>query len=92
MNRDDANELGIGDDDRVELDAGNGKIVATLTCTDDLARGVVSLPHGFSETDLGLSSQRKGPNYNSIIATSHIDVPSATAALNGVSVVINRLG
>ena len=92
MNRDDANELGIGDDDRVELDAGNGKIVATLTCTDDLARGVVSLPHGFSETDLVLSSQRKGPNYNSIIATSHIDAPSATAALNGVSVVINRVG
>jgi len=91
MNREDAHELGIGDDGRVELDAGNGKIVATVTRTDDLARGVVSLPHGFSETDLVLSNQRKGPNYNSIIATSHIDAPSGTAALNGVSVAINRV-
>ncbi len=59
--------------------------------TEDLARGVVSMPHGFSEYANGrqsVASARPGVNSNAIAPADHVDAISATVALNGIPVAV----
>jgi hypothetical protein len=64
-----------------------------LRITPDIARGVVSMPHGFSTGDNAgqtLAQERartlNAANFNRLAAASDVDAPSATAALNGIPV------
>jgi anaerobic selenocysteine-containing dehydrogenase len=86
INPSDAQGLGIHSGDRVMLRSAVAEVLVAAEVTDAVAQGVVCLPHGFSENGDILPQQSKGANYNRLVAAGEIDVPSATAALNGVSV------
>ena len=68
-----------------------GTVRALVEVSEHLMPGVVSLPHGFSDT-LGLSQAnlKQGANYNVLAAADLVDVPSGTAALNGIRVEVAR--
>jgi len=92
MNRDDALKLDVTDGDEVTLYGNDHSQLAVVTISDDIASGVVSLPHGFSEdNDILQASSQKGPNYNRLVAASRIDVVSATSALNGAPIRIEKV-
>lgn len=81
MNEEDAKFRQITQGDRVRLFNAVGSIEAQVVVGDDLCRGVVCLPHGFART-----------NYNQLAATSVVDEPTGTAALNGIMVEVERTG
>jgi len=92
MHPEDAAEYGVVEGGRVRLDSAAGSIEAQVTLTDDLMKGCVSLPHGFSEQgDIAQGVRRLGPNYNRLAAAAEVDRPSGTSALNGIAVSIERL-
>jgi anaerobic selenocysteine-containing dehydrogenase len=89
---DDAADRGLSAGDRVSVTTEAGSVEAEVEVTDELVRGVVSLPHGFGHgapgTRTAVASERPGPNTNMLIPPSALDVPSGNAAVNGVPVVI----
>jgi anaerobic selenocysteine-containing dehydrogenase len=92
MNPLDAETLGVESGDQVKLATATGQLTVPMTVSDEIMRGVVSLPHGFSEDKaIWQSKAEQGGNYNRLIATSEMDLPSATSALNGVSVDVTRI-
>ncbi len=91
ISHDDAERLGILDGDAVNISSATATVEAVAERSDMIAPGVVSLPHGFSQ-DLAVTSvKRKGPNYNALVAAADVDKISATSALNGVNVSVERL-
>lgn len=87
MHPDDAQRRSLSDGAQVRVRSATGEVTATVAITDALAVGVVSLPHGFSPaSDLRQGQLTPGPNYNELAATTAVDAPSGTAALNGVPV------
>jgi hypothetical protein len=92
MNPLDAETLGVESGDQVKLATATGQLTVPMTVSDEIMQGVVSLPHGFSEDKaIWQSKAEQGGNYNRLIATSEMDLPSATSALNGVSVDVTRI-
>ena len=92
MHPEDAAEHGVAELGRVRLVSAAGSIEAEVTLTDDLMKGCVCLPHGFSEQDdLSQGVRRPGPNYNRLAAAAEVDRPSGTSALNGIAVTVERL-
>ena len=91
---DDAAERGIATGDQVRVTSEAGEVEATAEVSDELVRGVVSLPHGFGHgrpgTRTQVADQRPGPNANALIPGTAVDVPSGNAAVNGVPVEISR--
>jgi anaerobic selenocysteine-containing dehydrogenase len=87
----DAAEIQLQQGELAELTTPIGTLRVEVTISDNIAPGVVSLPHGFSEDkDLRQSNTPPGPNYNRLIASSIVDRPSGTSALNGISVSITK--
>ena len=66
---------GFRDGDRVLVRNAHGELVATARLTEDIAPGVVSLPHGRAE-----------PNVNRLLDPALRDPASGTAVLSGVPV------
>jgi anaerobic selenocysteine-containing dehydrogenase len=99
MHPDDAADRGLADGDLVTVRSGVDAVVVPLRITDELARGVVSLPHGFSTTgtpEQRIAQQRAMANHsanaNRLAAAGAVDLPSGTAALNGIPVICERAG
>ncbi len=90
VNSDDARQIGINDGEDVEVSSNVGVVTATAEVTDDVVRGVVCLPHGFSEDEIEQRNGLSGPNYNRLASAGYSDGPSSTVALNGVAVTIRR--
>ena len=80
LNVADAAKREIHSGDRVRLFNANGAIEASATVSNDLAAGVVCLPHGFARA-----------NYNLLAAAAVVDMPSGTSALNEISVEVERV-
>ena len=92
VNHHDALQLNLSDGDEVVICGNDQTLQASVLISHDIASGVVSLPHGFSEDDnMRQARNQKGPNYNRLVPSSRIDVVSASAALNGVPVRIEKL-
>ncbi len=88
---DDAKALGVATGDWVDMSTGSASLRVQVKVSQHIAKGVVSLPHGFSETAVkGQQRLQAGANYNRLVATSNIDALSATAATNGVVVHLSR--
>lgn len=88
----DAELLGVVDGDVVALSSDTATLQVPVRRTADIARGVVALPHGFSNSgNLQQQRLRQGENYNRLAAANRIDLPSATSALNGIPVSIERV-
>jgi anaerobic selenocysteine-containing dehydrogenase len=93
---DDASAHGLVNGGRCEISSDKGSIEATVEVSDSIVRGVVSLPHGWGHHGPGLrlsvAEQYPGSNLNAITGPAGLDVPSGTAAFNGVKVEIRALG
>lgn len=88
----DAEELDLTDGSRVRLSSEVTYVEVVIEVTDAISKGVVSLPHGFSENKgimQGVTSS--GVNYNRLASSSAMDVLSATPALNGIPVTLTAL-
>jgi anaerobic selenocysteine-containing dehydrogenase len=92
---DDAVRHGVGDGDRVRLTTTAGEVEATVEVSDELVRGVISLPHGWDHdrpgTRTSVASARPGTNTNVLIPPTALDEPSGNAAVNGVPVTLTRI-
>ncbi|UDY34492.1 molybdopterin-dependent oxidoreductase [Dermatobacter hominis] len=89
---DDAAARDIEDGGKVRVTTEAGSVVAIAELSDELVRGVVSLPHGFGHdlpgTRGSVAAERPGVNTNVLIPGTAVDVPSGNAAVNGVPVEI----
>jgi hypothetical protein len=84
----DAAERGIVDGSAVRVRTTAGHLDVPAELTDEMMRGVVSLPHGWGHgvpgTRLTVAGRRPGVNSNLLNGDAAIDVPSNTLAVNGV--------
>ena len=90
MHPDDAAELGISDTAVVK--GPGGELVVPVEITEDIRRGVLSLPHGWGHDRDGtgqmLAASRPGVNANQLNDGSVLDPLSGTAVLNGIPVLV----
>ncbi|MGD9622403.1 MAG: molybdopterin-dependent oxidoreductase [Mycolicibacterium sp.] len=91
---DDAAELGISD--RAVVKGPGGELVVAVEITEDIRRGVVSLPHGWGHdrdgTGQALAASHPGVNVNQLNDGRRLDPLSGTAVLNGVPVSVEPAG
>ncbi|MFB1294521.1 molybdopterin-dependent oxidoreductase [Mycobacterium sp. pW049] len=87
---DDAAELGVTDTAIVK--GPGGELVVPVELTEDIRRGVMSLPHGWGHNRSGtgqtLAARQPGVNANQLNDGSVLDPLSGTAVLNGIPVVV----
>ncbi|MBB2992114.1 anaerobic selenocysteine-containing dehydrogenase [Mycolicibacterium iranicum] len=87
---DDASELGLTDTAIVK--GPGGELVVPVEVTDDIRRGVLSLPHGWGHDRAGtgqtLAAAQPGVNVNQLNDGSVLDPLSGTSVLNGIPVVV----
>lgn len=87
---DDAARLGLADGGEARVTSRVGSVVAPVEVTDDIAPGVVSLPHGFGHDLPGVvqevAQRRPGVNSNVLTDERDLDPLSGTAVLNGIPV------
>ncbi|WNV89368.1 molybdopterin oxidoreductase family protein [Umezawaea sp. Da 62-37] len=90
VNTADALRLGLTGGGVAQVSSRVGKVEATVEVTDDIASGVVSLPHGWGHdrpgTRTSVASAHAGVNVNLLTDDLRIDPLSGTAVLNGVRV------
>ena len=91
MHPDDASHRGLNDGDRVRIASRVGEVTTEMLATEDMMRGVVSLPHGYGHRvdgiRLGNASRLPGVSINDLTDPERLDV-SGNAALNGVPVTV----
>jgi anaerobic selenocysteine-containing dehydrogenase len=94
MHPGDAIARGLAHGDRVDVRSRAGQVEATLTVTDAMRPGVVSLPHGWGHDRpgirLGVAGQRPGVSLNDVTDEREVDTLCGTAVLSGVPVEVNR--
>ncbi|TWP52265.1 molybdopterin-dependent oxidoreductase [Lentzea tibetensis] len=90
VNTDDASRLGLVDGGAAQVTSRVGKVEVTVEVTDDISRGVVSMPHGWGHdqpgTRLTVAREHAGVNVNLITDDLRLDPLSGTAVLNGIRV------
>jgi anaerobic selenocysteine-containing dehydrogenase len=90
MHPDDALDLGVTDTAVVK--GPGGELVVPVEITDDIRRGVISLPHGWGHDRQGTGQQlaagSPGVNVNQLNDGATLDPLSGTAVLNGVPVTV----
>ena len=91
----DAARLSLADGCRVRVKSRVGEAAATVTVTDDVMPGVVSLPHGFGQSTaretLRVAGALSGPSANVLTDEQHVEPIIGTSILNGVPVTIERM-
>ena len=91
MHPDDLAERGIADGDLVTVTSRVGAVTVDVQATDDLMRGVVSLPHGYGHQADGVrlarASKVPGVSINDLTDPDLLDL-SGNAALSGVPVTV----
>ncbi len=91
MNPTDLSERDIVDGSRVRVTSRIGSVEVEVASSDDLMRGVVSLPHGYGHARDGVLMSRSrevpGVSINDLTDPELLDV-SGNAALNGVPVAV----
>ena len=91
---DDAADLGLSDTAVVK--GPGGELVVPIEITEDIRRGVLSLPHGWGHDRAGtgqsLAAASPGVNVNQLNDGSVLDTLSGTAVLNGIPVTVGPAG
>ncbi len=94
MHPHDATRLKLVDGERVVVTSRTGSVEAGLEVTDELAEGVVSLPHGWGHrrpgTRPGTAHEHPGSSANDLTDDQAVDPVCGTAVLNGVPVRVKR--
>ncbi|MDB4428155.1 molybdopterin-dependent oxidoreductase [Porticoccaceae bacterium] len=92
MHPDDLAEHKIDDESQVRIQSRVGEVVTQVLASDEVMRGVVSLPHGWGHksagVSMGIASEQEGVSCNDLTDDQLIDQVSGNAALNGVPVKI----
>ena len=92
----DAAERGIGDGDRIEISSQDGSIRLPCSLTEDVARGVVVVPHGWGHATSGHHRARSlpGANVNDVIpgGPAHMDPVSGQAVMLAHVVEVRPIG
>jgi anaerobic selenocysteine-containing dehydrogenase len=92
MHPTDAAERGVAQGDRVQVRSRVGEVLVSVAVSDEIARGVVSLPHGWGHTREGVSLEvaraHAGASVNDLTDERFIDSISGTAGLSGVPVTV----
>lgn len=96
MNPADAAERQIADGQRVRLRSRTGQIEVPVELSDEIRRGVVSLPHGWGHDDPLVPGQhrakaRAGANYNLLADETLLDEPSCNTNLNQIPVEVEPI-
>jgi len=90
----DAAARGIADGDSVELASKAGRVRVPAQVSDEIMRGVVSLPHGWGHdragTRLTVASATPGASVNDVTSEELFDALSGNAALSGLTVAVAR--
>jgi anaerobic selenocysteine-containing dehydrogenase len=90
----DATARGLETGARVRLRSRVGEVAVPLEITDDIAPGVVSLPHGWGHArtgvELRVARERPGASINDVTDDARIDALSGTAAFSGTPVTVER--
>jgi anaerobic selenocysteine-containing dehydrogenase len=90
MHPDDAAVRGLGDSQLVAVISTAGQIEAPLELSDEVMRGVVSLPHGWGHhrpgTQITTAQQHPGASLNDVTDDRTVDALSGNAVLSGVPV------
>lgn len=85
MHPEDAAARGIGDGTAVTISSASGSVEVTVALTDDVARGVVVVPHGWGHATTGPRRARAlaGANINAVIpgGPTHMDPVSGQAVM-----------
>ncbi|HWO60873.1 MAG TPA: molybdopterin dinucleotide binding domain-containing protein, partial [Umezawaea sp.] len=93
VNTSDARRLGLVGGGVAQVASRVGKVEVAVEVTDDIAEGVVSLPHGWGHdqpgTRLTTATAHAGVNVNLLTDDLRIDPLSGTAVLNGVRVTVS---
>jgi len=94
MHPDDAAPRGIVAGDRVRIASRAGEVTAPVELSDEMMRGVVSLPHGWGHdrpgVRLSVASAHAGVSVNDVTDAQVIDALCGTASLTGVAVEVTR--
>jgi anaerobic selenocysteine-containing dehydrogenase len=96
VNPSDATEIGVADGEVAVITSASGSVSAPVEVTEDIARGVVSLPHGWGHdvegVRLDVATQYPGVNSNVLSPGDLVDEISNTAVVNGIPVTVSRSG
>ncbi|MDB5985321.1 MAG: molybdopterin oxidoreductase family protein [Nevskia sp.] len=86
---------GLSDGARVEVRSRVGRVVVEVSASDEMMRGVVSLPHGWGHdrdgTRLDIAQAHAGVSNNDLTDENFLDAVSGNAALNGVPVTVEAI-
>jgi anaerobic selenocysteine-containing dehydrogenase len=73
-----------------------GQVSVPVNVTDEVMRGVVSLPHGYGHrregVRLGVATKHAGVSLNDLTDEQRVDALCGNAAFSGVPVRITRAG
>jgi anaerobic selenocysteine-containing dehydrogenase len=91
MHPEDLAAHGLSDGARVRVSSRVGEVTTEVRSTEDMMRGVVSLPHGYGHqvngARMGNASKVAGVSVNDLTDPERLDI-SGNAALNGVPVTV----
>ena len=95
MHPSDAAARGLSDGVMVRVRARAGEVAVPLRITEDMAPGVVSLPHGWGHdrpgVRLSVASASPGASVNDLTDELRLDAVSANAAFNGTPVEVEAV-
>jgi anaerobic selenocysteine-containing dehydrogenase len=90
---DDAARLGLPDGEEAIVRSRVGEVRVPVTVTDEIMRGVVSLPHGYGHgrpgVKLGVATEHAGVSVNDLTDDKLLDTLSGNAAFSGVPVEVH---
>ncbi len=91
MHPDDARIRDVRSGDMVKLKSRTGEVRVPLEVSDEIARGVVSLPHGWGhqKAHLRVAQAQAGVSANDVTDETFLDGLTGTAAFNGVPVEVS---
>ncbi|MCL6416280.1 molybdopterin-dependent oxidoreductase [Aestuariirhabdus sp. Z084] len=95
MNPEDASSHSLSEGDKAVLKSRVGEALVTVSTTDSLMPGVVSLPHGWGHqrpgVKLRVASEQSAPSANDLTDELWLDSLSGNAAINGVPVTVKAV-
>lgn len=90
---DDAARLNVSDGQLVRVGSATATLEFPAQITDEVARGVLSIPHGYGHINMDsgwdVPLEARGSSYNDLVGSEEIDV-TGNAALGGIRIMVSR--
>ncbi len=95
MNETDANSLGLQNNDFIKVQSRVGSVEIPVEITNDILRGVISIPHGFGHNrkniNWKIAQQHAGVSANDLTDETIIDELTGNAAFSNVLVWVEKM-